>query len=217
MFVENAAEKLPAQKRAFDFRYKREIDLSDETIRYEQIGYTVYAMATPAENHEGIISEIIRQLGNYLKGKPCKVYGSNIGVNLDKFMPQLKNLPSIREHFERKKGGVKEKRAFLLPDISVQCEADGKYESTPYGYPKVPKMVIEVSSPSNWEDDVGFKKDIYELIGVPEYWVVHDKYNVSAFLLKDGKYELERYRIIDDSILEIPVSIFPDLTIKMEI
>ena len=217
MVVKNVVEKLPSQRKVFDFRYKQEIDLEDETIRYEQIGYTIFAMATPSFEHERLIVKLLKQLEDYLEDKSCKVLGSNIGVNLDKFIPQLKELFSVKEYFEKQKGRFKDERVFLLSDISIQCEKDGKYQSTPFGYPKVPEMVIEVSSPSNWRDDIGYKKDIYELIGVPEYWVIHNKQNISVYLLKDGKYVSEDYKVTDDDILEVPVFSFPDLVIKFDV
>ena len=78
-------------------------------------------------------------------------------------------------------------------------------------------MVMEVASPSTGEDDLGLKKDIYELIGVPEYWVIKDKKNVVVLILRDGKYKRENYRVIEDEdILEVPVSIFPDLIIRFD-
>ncbi len=37
----------------------------------------------------------------------------------------------------------------------------------------VPALVIELSSPSSWRHDLGFKRDLYERLGVEEY-VVYD-------------------------------------------
>ena len=48
-------------------------ELSDERIRYEQIGNVIYMMANPSQFHEAILMEIGRQLGNYLDNKPCTV------------------------------------------------------------------------------------------------------------------------------------------------
>jgi len=200
----------------FDYRSLQDIDISDENVRYEQIGYDIFVMPTPTSDHEIVITKLISRFDNYLQGKPCQVYGSNIGINLDKFISQLKELVSVKGHFQKRKGSLREERVFLLPDLSIQCEKDGKYQSTSYGYPKVPLLVVEVASFSNWKDDIGYKKDIYELIGVPEYWVVHNKQYVSVYLLKDGKYEQNDYIARDGNILEVPVSVFPDIVIKFD-
>ena len=207
-------EKL--QNEVVGARFNKEIDLADESIRYEQIGNVIYLMVTPSFDHEAIIAKIMTQFNVYLNGKTCIALGSNIGLNLEQFVPILKDNSSFQEYFKQKDEAKKE-RAFLLPDISVQCEPDGKFKSTSRGYPKLPKFVAEVYSPSTGEDDLGLKKDIYELIGVPEYWVIYDRQNVSVFILKDGKYKRERYRVMEDEdILEVPVSIFPDLIIRFD-
>ena len=199
----------------FDCRSMQGVNLSDEDIRYEQIGYDIFVMPTPTSDHENFIMQIGHRFISYLQSKPCQVYGSNIGINLDKFISQLRELVSVKDHFEKRKGGLKEERVFLLPDLSIQCEKDGKFQSTAYGYPKVPLLVAEVSSLSNYEDDIGYKKDIYELIGVPEYWIIHTKQKVSVYILKDGKYQLTIYQV-KDGILEVPVFVFPDLVITFD-
>ena len=208
------AEKL--QNKVVESRFNREIDLTDESIRYEQIGNVIYLMATPSGEHEYLITEILFQFRKYLNGKTCQVFGSNIGLNLEQFIPILKKNHSFQEYFKQKNEEKKE-QAFLLPDISVHCDPSGVFKSTSRGYPKLPKFIAEIYSPSTGEDDLGFKKDIYELIGVPEYWVIKDKKNIVVFILENGKYKREDYRVIEDEdILEVPVSVFPDLIIRFD-
>ena len=38
------------------------------------------------------------------------------------------------------------------------------------GGPKAPDFVLEVVSRSTWREDVGRKRQVYERLGVPEYW-----------------------------------------------
>jgi len=195
--------------------FPQEVDLSDETIRYEQIGNIIYLMAVPSRFHEAIITKMIKQFDVYLEDKSCEVYGSNLGLDLKEFIPILKNYESFWKYFNWKdeKEKYKGEEAFLLPDVSVICDEDDN-NFGPHGYKKVPKMLVEVYSPSTGTRDMTLKKDIYELIGVPEYWVIQDNRNVSVFLLRNGKYEMVEYQAKgEDSILEVPVSIFSDLKI----
>ena len=193
----------------------REMKLTDDYLRYEQIGNVIYMMAPPARMHEAIIGEGFRQLGNYLDDKPCKVYGSNIGLDLKAFIPRLKELPSFQENFKKKRGQGKEGESYLLPDISVLCDNDERHYGS-HGYQGVPRLVIEVSSPATNERDFYEKRDIYEAIGVGEYWLISDAQNVTVFVLKDGKYVRNKYET-EEQILWIPVSVFPDLVIKLDI
>ena len=76
-------------------------------------------------------------------------------------------------------------------------------------------MLIEVASPATNEMDFYEKKDIYEAIGIGEYWIISDSQNVTVFVLENGKLVKTTYQT-EDAILEIPVSVFPDLVIRFD-
>ena len=85
------------------------------------------------------------------------------------------------------------------------------------GYHGIPKIVLEVQSPSTGSDDVTWKKDIYEAVGIEEYWVVYDIENVELYRLTDGFYKMTRYSLVNgENILEIPSFIFDGLVIKLD-
>ena len=182
--------------------------------RYEQIGNVIYMMSAPSEAHEAIIAEVFGQLWTYLNGKPCRVYSSNLGLDLKEFIPTIKELPGFRSYFKKSIKKGKEEEAFLLPDISVICGAD-KTRFSPHGYSGIPKMLIEVMSPSTAALDFEEKRSIYEAICVGEYWVISDAQNVAAYVLQDGKFVKTLYQT-EETILEVPVSVFPDLLIKFD-
>ena len=189
-------------------------ELSDTRIRYEQIGNVIYMMANPSEFHEAILMEIGKQLGNYLDNKPCTVYGSNLGLDLKDFIPKLKTLTFFQEYFKKKIDGGQEEHVYLLPDIQVLCDIDRtKFSSR--GYQKAPKMIVEIFSPSTGGNDLSLKKEIYEAIGVEEYWVVIDIQNVVVFKLKNGRYIQENHSTEEDS-LEVPVTVFSDLVMHLK-
>ena len=55
-----------------------------------------------------------------------------------------------------------------------------------------PDLVVEVLSPGTAKNDKGYKKDVYERSGVPEYWIVNpaDK-SIEVYLREDGAYRLD--------------------------
>ena len=189
-------------------------DLFHPQRRYEQIGNVIYMMSAPSVMHEAIIIELIKQFGIYLDGKPCRLFGSNLGVDLKEFIPSIKELPGFRSYFKKNIKKGKEEETFLLPDVSVLCGID-KTRFSSHGYSGVPRMLIEVTSPSTAALDFEEKRSIYEAIGVGEYWVISDAQNVAAYVLKNGKFVKTLYQT-EETILEVPVSIFPDLVIKLD-
>jgi Uma2 family endonuclease len=192
----------------------KEIKLSDDYLRYEQIGNVIYMMATPARIHEAIVAVVLGQLLDYLDDKPCRAYGSNIGLDLKAFIPLFKNMPSVQDNFKKKPGRGKGGESYLLPDVSVLCDSDERHYG-PHGYQGTPRLLIEVSSPATNERDFYEKRDIYEAIGVGEYWIISDAQNVTVFVLKDSKYVRSKYET-EEQVLLIPVSVFPDLVIKLD-
>jgi Uma2 family endonuclease len=77
----------------------------------------------------------------------------------------------------------------LDPDLQVICdEFGGDWGSE--GYKGVPPLVIEILSPSTASNDFSWKKDIYESVGIREYWIIDviEKREVIRYDLKAGKY-----------------------------
>ena len=96
----------------------------------------------------------------------------------------------------------------------------------------VPDMVVEIISQSTKKNDFSIKKDTYELNGVKEYWIIDPFFkSVMVYLLRDGKYFLDDeyiYFVDKEEFEEMPeedkakvkseitLSIFPELTVKLE-
>ena len=95
----------------------------------------------------------------------------------------------------------------------------------------VPDMVVEVLSRSTMKRDLTIKKDTYEKFGVKEYWIVDPlRKTIDAYILRDGKYELDdEYICFDDDEFadlpesekaevkfEISPSIYPEIKIKLK-
>jgi len=184
--------------------------------RYEQIGNVIYMMAPASVNHEAIVGSVYRQLGNYLDDKPCRVFGSNLGVDLKDFVPAIKEMPSFQSYFKKNIGKGKTEEVYFLPDVIVLYDID-KSKFSSHGYKGIPKMLIEVASPSTSDRDFDEKKSLYEAIGVSEYWVVSDARNVTVYALQEGKFVKTKYETEDEeTILDVPVSVFPGLVIRFD-
>lgn len=66
----------------------------------------------------------------------------------------------------------------------------------------MPQLVIEVLSPSNFDDDLIVKKDLYEEYGVPEYWIVSPMSKKGwIYVLVDNKYELKHSCTLSDKFI----------------
>ncbi|MDD5392041.1 MAG: Uma2 family endonuclease [Thiothrix sp.] len=141
-----------------------------EDERWELIDGVAYAMAAPSTTHQRVISELVRQIGNFLVGKPCEVFPAPFDVRLaatDATDDQTNNV--------------------VQPDISIICD---KNKLDDKGCKGAPDWIIEVLSPSTASKDLIHKLRLYERHGVREYWVVHpvDRVVMMWTLCTDGRY-----------------------------
>jgi Uma2 family endonuclease len=198
-------------------------NLRDERL-YETINGRITNMSPlPFDRHATVTLNIAVIFGNYLRGKKCKIYKEDKYVRLDKTDIDFSKLSTP----------VNKKITRLVPDIVVVCNPDIIKNDGLYG---APDLVAEVLSKTTSENDKGIKKEIYEAIGVKEYWIVDtNNKSVEVYLLKDGKYILDKfYSVYTDEemqawledkengenvgeiITEFKTSIFDDLTISLE-
>lgn len=94
----------------------------------------------------------------------------------------------------------------------VTCD-DNYYKGKYFG---VPLIIVEVVSPNNFRDDYETKRNLYERIGVQEYWIVN------PYLGEVIKYDLD----IDSKKYILPLtykvkeildsSIFSELKVRLE-
>ena len=125
--------------------------------------------AAPAPVHQEVLTELVRQIANYLSGKPCKVYPAPFGVRF----------PLGNEKNE------KEVKNIVEPDISIVCD---KSKLDNKGCNGAPEMIIEIISPLSVKMDRVIKFNKYEKAGVQEYWIVEpDQKLVSVFVLQGNQ------------------------------
>ena len=121
--------------------------------RVELIKGKVFKMSpAPSRVHQEVAGNIFLKIGNFLEGKPCKVYSAPFDVRFPKESKADKDVYTV-----------------LQPDICVVCD---KSKLDARGCIGAPDLVIEILSPGNTKMELLNKYRVYEEFGVKEYWVV---------------------------------------------
>ncbi len=137
----------------------------DAEQRHEYYDGEVVAMAGGSPRHSLIISNVIREVGNRLKGGPCRVYDSNLRVR------------------------VPRSRLYVYPDATVICgptqhDADDPRQQTVTN----PTLIVEVLSDSTEHLDYGPKFRRYlECETLDEYVLIaQDTPHVQSYFRQGG-------------------------------
>lgn len=176
----------------------------EDEIWDEMIDGKIAAMSPrPSVNHNIISGNIYHIFKTYLSGKKCVPFGDGTDLYLT---------PKDR----------------FVPDGMIVCDRDKIKLKGVYG---APDLVVEVLSPSTAKNDRGYKKRVYEICGIPEYWIVSPSEKaVYVYLLQNGQYHLDNvYSVYPDYMLakmndeeqaaiptEFKCSLFSDLIIRLE-
>ena len=135
-----------------------------EERREELIGGNVVMMAPASAGHVFIAGSIYNIFKNYLKGKNCIQFNDGLLVRL-----------TDQDKF--------------VPDFMVVCDRSKIKRTYIDG---APDLVVEVLSPSTAKNDRGYKRDLYERSGIPEYWIVDpSNKSIEVYLLREGRYSLD--------------------------
>ncbi len=131
----------------------------DADERHEFRDGEVLNMPGGTYEHEVIVANLIRHLGNRLDGSPCRVRGSNLRVRADR-------------------------TRYSYPDLSIVCGPPAFDPPRPTSATLAnPRVLIEVLSPSTAADDRGEKFTRYRRIAsLQEYLLVwQDRPQVEPF------------------------------------
>ena len=155
--------------------------------RWEIIGGEAFAMSpAPGTRHQGIVTELNRQMANAFLDKPCKVYVSPTDVKLSE-------------------------EDVVQPDLLVVCEKD---KIKPTHIEGAPALVVEVLSPSTAAFDRVRKLRLYAASGVEEVWLVTPyPHTVEVFALDGNEYRLAGAYGREDNLQSRR---FPDLMIDLD-
>ena len=160
----------------------------DDDNRYELIDGVAYFISAPSVAHQSILTEITRQLANYLFGKTCRVFASTFDICLF--------------------GKGDEDTTVVQPDVLVICDRT-KIENGRYCN-GAPDLVVEILSLSSSKRDRFIKLKKYLQAGVREYWIVDpDHKSITVHILENDKYVIYAY----DENDVLPVNILDDCDI----
>lgn len=155
-----------------------ELEKSSEE-RLEYFDGNVWSMAGASEIHEELMVNIAAELKNKLRGRGCKVYGSNLRVKVPVYPP------------------------YRYPDVTAIC-GEGRFEDF-YGLKVLtnPSLIVEILSPSTEKFDIGDKFTYYKSIeSFTEYLLVdQDKPHVVLYTKQTAEAWLHReYNSLNDKI-----------------
>jgi Uma2 family endonuclease len=159
--------------------------------RFELIDGAAYAMAGPNDRHQAVLTEIVRQVANFLLGKPCKVRPAPYDVRLFYEEDESDNV-------------------VVQPDISVICD---EAKRGPEGCRGAPDMVVEILSPSNSAVEMQRKLELYRDAGVGEYWIINpDHKSAVVYRHEGGRYVMQNFHQADT----LQSAVLPGLEIALE-
>ena len=132
-------------------------------FKSEYMDGEVYAFAGGSKRHNLIVANIIITLGGQLKGRPCKVYPSDLKVR------------------------VPNSKRFFYPDVSIVC-GDDEFADDEQDVILNPSLIVEVSSETTAAFDRGKKFLSYQQIGsLQEYLLVsQDEILVEGYAKQGG-------------------------------
>ncbi|MDE6913104.1 MAG: Uma2 family endonuclease [Lachnospiraceae bacterium] len=158
-----------------------------EGQRAELIDGRIYMMVPPSTKHQQLVSEFTITIGSYIrsKGGNCSVFPAPFAVFLNE-----------------------DDRNYVEPDISVICNKNKLDER---GCNGAPDWIIEITSPSNTENDYNIKLFKYRTAGVREYWIVNPRTKTVTVYDFEKEEHSNQYNF-DDTI---PVCIYEDFSINI--
>ncbi len=105
----------------------------------------------PSRIHQEVTIIIARELSQFLKGNPCRIYTAPFDVRLS-----------------RKNAADEAVTTVFQPDICVICDLSKLDDRGCVG---APDIVVEILSSGNNKKELRNKYEIYEEAGVQEYWI----------------------------------------------
>lgn len=150
--------------------------------------------STPIE-HSFIINNFVVMVGKQLKDSLCRVLGDGVQYQW-------------RENDDK----------IIIPDISINCNTRDRKNVSLTG---IPRMVMEVLSDSTEEYDRGEKMQIYQKVGVSEYWIVDWRRKQVEIYLNDGRADGTTYfylykKVVESNKEDLQLVMFPNIKTDFE-
>jgi Uma2 family endonuclease len=154
-------------------------------------------LMSPAPNriHQTVLRKLGYQIESYLQDKTCELFFAPFDVRLEEPGTRNEDIFNI-----------------VQPDLLVVCDP-AKLDT--HGCIGAPDWIIEIISPSTASKDHIVKRELYEQVGVPEYWLVQplDRLVMVYQLTPDRRYG--RPAVYSESDV-VTVGILPELQIDLK-
>ena len=144
----------------------------------EYVNGEIFAMAGASRKHNLIVGNLVRELGQQLKGKPCEVYPGEMRVK------------------------APASRSYVYPDVVVVC-SEPQFEDDHFDTLLNPTLVVEVLSKSTESYNRLAKSSYYRTIeSLSEYLLVsQEEYRVEQYIKQaDGRWLLSDVRLLEGLI-----------------
>ncbi|MCY0899374.1 MAG: Uma2 family endonuclease [Firmicutes bacterium] len=178
----------PTTNRRQSYTY-RDYVTWDGPERWELIAGIPYLMASPTPEHQRILGELFVLVHQALAGTACTPYMAPLDLTFDT---------------DDRTDTV------VQPDLFVMCGTWDR-EKRIVG---VPSLVIEIISPTTATNDTIRKLNLYQRVGVPEYWIVEPDVQILNVYLHDGA--LLRWTADYHPGDQVRSTTFPNLLIPMD-
>lgn len=158
-------------------------------------GYIFKMSPAPAELHQRIFGKVFVKLHTHLDNKPCQVYAAPFDVRL-----------------VRKSANDREITTVVQPDICVICD---QQKIDKKGCLGAPDIVVEILSPGNNKKELKNKYEVYEEVGVKEYWIIHpsEKTFFKYVLDQEGKFQPTKLLTFGDEVTSL---ILPGFALSLD-
>lgn len=177
---------MPALQPQPNFITLEQYEALPENVRAEVFDGVIYNMASPSQDHQAILTELLVAIRSYIKKKSggCSIFPAPFDV-------KLSDRPLT----------------IVQPDIMIVCDKDKLDGNRCNG---APDFIIEIVSPSNPADDYIRKLYYYKNYGVREYWIVDPRRKTVTVNYFEGNMLNIQYSF--DSTIK--VNIYDDLYIN---
>lgn len=174
----------PAADAETRFTYDDLLCLPDDDLRHEIIDGVHYVTASPNLWHQELIGRLYLAVRSHLAGHPRigRVFLSPADVVLSRFDVVVPDLLFVAKDQE---------------DVLTEKNVQGP-----------PALVVEVLSPSTRKRDLRLKRQLFERVGVREYWIVDPDMEAVQVLRRSNDATLAPVADLttdDDATLETPL------------
>ncbi len=169
---------LPLKKHVYSLEEYAELEKASEE-RLEYFEGDIWSMAGASPTHEQLVVNVSAELRNNLRGRGCRVFGSNLRVDVPVYKP------------------------YRYPDVTALCEPPVYEDFHGLQVLTNPSLIVEILSTSTESFDLTDKFTYYKSIeSFTEYLLIsQERPRVVLFTRQDARTWLHReYNSLDETV-----------------